>query len=280
MSWFTEKLYADWRTSYRIRKELLRKRTRFQRMRILETDRCGRMLVLDDIAQTCEFDEFIYHEMLTHVPLVAHGKCKKVLILGGGDGGCLREVLRHPVERAVMVEIDRDVVAASAKHLPSLNDGAFTDPRLELVFEDGAEYVQTTGERFDAVIVDSTDPIGPGAALFTTGFCRDLLRVLKPGGVTARQAGAAMLQSDELADAWRKMNRVFPHVAVYLAPVPTYIGGFFSFVLGSKSAATLRVSNNRLRQRLQKLHLNRRYYNAQIHRACFALPNCIREHVK
>ena len=277
MSWYGERLYGDWRTSYRVRRAILRQRTRFQRMAILDTGRCGRMLVLDGIVQTCELDEFIYHEMLVHVPMVSHGGCRRVLIIGGGDGGALREVLRHPVERAVLVEIDSEVVRACRRHLPSLSAGAFDDERAEVVFEDGARFVKGTGERFDAVIVDSPDPVGAAEVLFGTRFYRDVFRVLRPGGVAARQSGAVMLQPSELAAATARMRKVFRHVGVFLAAVPTYAGGFFSFVMGSRCADAFGVSANRVEERLRKIGLKTRYYNAEIHRACFALPNYVKE---
>ena len=280
MSWYTERLYRNWRTSYGVRKELLRKRTPFQRIRVLDTDCCGRMLVLDDITQTCQFDEFIYHEMLVHPLMVAHGKCRRVLVVGAGDGGALREVLRHPVERAVMVEIDPAVVQAGRKYLPTLSNGVFDDPRAEIVFEDGAGFVRKCGERFDAIIVDSPDPVGPARVLFGTPFYKNVYRALRPRGAFVRQTGAPMLQPKELANATRKVGSVFEHVKVHLAPVPTYVGGFFSFVIGSKSSALFRVPESRIAERIRKLKLKTRYYNAEIHRACFALPNCVKELVR
>jgi len=255
-------------------------RTPFQRMRILDTDPCGRMLVLDGVTQTSELDEFVYHEMLTHVPLIAHGACKQVLIVGGGDGGILREVLKHPVERVVMVEIDADVVRQSRTHLPMLSQGAFDDDRVELLFGDGAAYVRDAREKYDAVIVDSPDPVGPAQVLFSKRFYTDIQRILTHRGVTVRQAGAPMLQGDELSSTTKRMRSVFDPVGVYVAPVPTYVGGFFSFVMGAQTAGAFRVSGKRLEHRLRKAALKTRYYNAEIHRACFALPNCIKELVK
>ncbi len=280
MTWYTERLYPDLRTGYRVRRELCRRRSSFQQIRILDTVRCRRMLVLDGVTQTCELDEFIYHEMLTHVPLVAHGRCKRVLIIGGGDGGATREVLRHPVEAAVVVELDKHVVQCCRRHLPSLSEGAFEDQRVDLVFADGAKYVREANEPFDAVLVDSPDPIGPARPLFASRFYRDVLRVLRPGGVMVRQAGSAAFQRDELAAAYRKVQKVFPHVRVYLAAVPTYAGGHFSFVMGSQSSRVFDVSANRLAGRIRRLDLGTRYYNAEVHRASFALPGCIQEFLK
>ena len=280
MTRYIETLYEHWKTSYLIKKELLRKRTKFQSMRILQTASCGRMLVLDGITQACELDEYVYHEMLAHLPMLAHGNCKRVLIIGGGDGGILREVLRHPVERVVMVELDEEVVLACKKYLPTLSAGAFDDPRAELIFDDGAKYVRKTPEKFDAVIVDSPDPIGPAKVLFATRFYKDVLRVLAPRGVAVRQAGVPSLQGEELTYTVQRMKSVFPYTGVYLAPVPTYVGGFFSFVMGARTAGAFRVSGKRLEERFKKAGLKTRYYNAEIHRACFALPNFVKELVK
>jgi len=277
LRWYTERLYPDLRTAYRVRRELCRKRSAFQHIRILDTERCGRMLVLDGITQTSEADEFIYHEMLVHVPLVAHGRCRRVLIVGGGDGGAAREVLRHPVERVVVVELDEEVVRCCRRHLAGLSRGAFDDPRLELVFEDAARYVRNAQERFDAVLVDSPDPVGPARSLFATRFYREVDGLLRPGGVMVRQAGSAAFQPAEVSEAALRVGRVFPHVRVYLAAVPTYVGGHFCFVMGSRSDRVFRVSPGRLQERIRRLGLQTRYYSAKVHGASFMLPGYVRE---
>ena len=280
MKWFTERLYGTWHARYRVEEELVNKKTAYQRLRIIVSPTWGRMLILDDITQATEKDEFIYHEMMTHAPLVAHGACKRVLVIGGGDGGMLREVLKHPVERVVQVEIDEEVVRACREHMPTLSAGAFDDPRTELVIADGAKYLRGTDERFDAVLVDSSDPVGPAKVLFQTRFYRDLLRVLTPRGVVSRQCGAAMLQPGELADCAGRMGRVFPHTAVYLAAIPTYVGGLFSFVLAGRAPGAFRVPKKRLEDRIRRLRLRTRCYNADVHHAGFALPNYVKEILK
>jgi len=277
---FSEKLYPHWWARYSVSKVLLRKRTKFQKMLLLQSPACGRMLVLDDITQTTEFDEFVYHEMMVHVGMVGHGRCRRVLVIGGGDGGILREVLKHPVEKAVQVEIDAEVVAACRKYLPRLSDGAYEDERTELIIADGAKYVGETDERFDMVIVDSPDPVGPAKALFATEFYRNVLRILRRGGLMVRQSGVPALQEKVCRDTVRNIRRAFPHDALFLAPVPTYVGGFFAFAAGAKSSAWRRVSAARVAERIRRLRLKTRYYNADIHRACFALPECVRELVK
>lgn len=256
---------------------LLSKRTKFQQMRVFETPVFGRMLVLDNITQTTEMDEFVYHEMMVHAAMVGHGSCRRVLVIGGGDGGILREVLKHPVEKAVQVEIDAEVVAACRKFLPKLSAGAYEDRRTELIIGDGARYVRETDERFDLVIVDSPDPVGPARVLFAPAFYRDVLRVLRPGGMMVRQSGTPALQAGELQYTMARIRKVFPHSAVFLAPVPTYVGGFFAFAAGAKSASWRRAGKACIAERIRRLRLKTKYYNADIHAACFALPTYIKE---
>ena len=161
--WFDETLHPEIGQRLSMDRVLFREKTGLQDLVIFENPRFGRVLALDGVVQTTEGDEFIYHEMLAHTPILAHGGVSRVLIIGGGDGGMAREVLRHAsVKHLTMVEIDRGVVDMSREHLPSLSAGAFDDPRLELVITDGAKFVHETGDRWDVVIVDSTDPIGPG----------------------------------------------------------------------------------------------------------------------
>jgi len=254
-------------------KVVAQRRTPFQKLQILETMAYGRALVLDGVVQTTERDEHIYHEMMTHVPLCAHPKPRCVLVIGGGDGGIVREALRHPtVERVVMVEIDPEVIRFCRRHLPAICQGAFEDKRLQVVAGDGARYVRSTGERFDVAIVDSTDPIGPARVLFQTAFYRDVARVLRRRGVAVRQTGSTFLQSRELDEAASRLRRVFRVVAPYLAAIPTYVGGFFGFLFASDRIQPARATLARLESRYRCARLACRYYTPAIHRACFVLP--------
>jgi len=253
-------------------------RTPFQQMEIYEHDVLGRVLVLDGIVQTTQGDEYVYHEMLTHVPLLGCRTAKdpnrriSVLIIGGGDGGILREVLRHDwVERAVMVEIDEAVVRAAAEYLQI--NGDYEDPRVQLVIGDGSAYVKSAEVRqcpFDAILVDSPDPVGPGLKLFSDKFCRDLAACLSPAGVVVRQSGVAAYQSDVLQLAARQMCQVFGDVEVYRAAVPTYIGGDMAFTLATKDNHSCARSNR---------PFEGRYYNSDVHAAAFALPSDWRKHL-
>jgi len=203
----------------------------FQHIQVATSPRYGRMLILDDAVQTTERDEYIYHEMLVHLPLAAHPDPRRVLIIGGGDGGTLEEVLKHPVESVTMVEIDREVIDVSRAYLPSIGGRAFDDPRTRLLIADGIAFVESTDERFDAVLVDSTDPKGPGLALFSAAFYRACAAVLTPSGVLAVQSGSPLYQRDLVNQVAQHLAAHFPAVAPYWAAVPSYPGTLWSFTL-------------------------------------------------
>ena len=276
-AWATEELYDTYRQAMRIDELLYDSKTKHQRLRIFRNQRFGRVMTLDDVVQTTEADEFIYHEMLTHVPLLAHGAAKSVLIIGGGDGGMLREVCRHKgVETVVMVEIDAGVVDFSKTHLPSLSAGAFDDPRLELVIADGADFMKAEdGRRFDVIIVDSTDPIGPGETLFTDHFYGHAARRLTRSGVLVTQNGVPFLQPDELTGTMRAFQSLFDDWSCYLAHVPSYAGGPMALGWGSHDPSVRNVANTLLRQRFKAANLETRYYTPQVHQAAFALPGYV-----
>lgn len=277
MPWFSETLHHGVRQTLAVRRPIVTQTTAFQKMQILETEAYGRALVLDGVVQTTERDEHIYHEMMTHVPLFAHRNPKRVLIIGGGDGGIAREVLRHPtVEAVTMVEIDPGVIAACRRHLPAICGDAFEDPRLNVVVDDGAKYVRTASPRFDVAIVDSPDPIGPAMVLFAMDFYRKISRVLRPSGLMVRQTGSLFLQPDEGVEAARRLRRVFKIVAPYVAAIPTYIGGLFGFLMASDTVQPLRATPASLETRYRRARLACQYYTPAIHRACFALPASVR----
>lgn len=276
--WFFETLHPHVRQGLAVRRTLASRRTAFQQMQILDTLAYGRALILDGVVQTTEGDEFIYHEMMTHIPLMAHPNPRRVLIIGGGDGGIAREVLRHPmVERVVMVEIDAAVIRFCRRYLPKICGRAFQDRRLEVLVDDGAAYVRTIAERFDVAIVDSPDPIGPAKVLFATEFYRNLARVLGPSGLMVRQTGSTILQPWEMRDAFRRLKAVFRIVAPYVAAIPTYIGGLFGFLYASQRVQPVRVTPAHLEARYRRARLaSCQYYTPAIHRACFALPANVR----
>ena len=271
--WFKETLHAEISQGLRMDKVLFRDQTGLQDLIIFENAKFGRVLTLDGVVQTTEGDEFIYHEMLTHVPVTAHGSARHVLIIGGGDGGMAREVLKHQgVDRVTMVEIDGGVVDMSKKHLPSLSAGAFDNPRLDLVITDGAKYVAETADRFDVIIVDSTDPIGPGEVLFTAAFYADCKRCLNPGGIVVTQNGVPFLQSDEVVNSWHRLGESFADVSFYIAPVPTYQGGHMAFGWATDDTAKRHQSVDSLTARFSPLGIKTRYYTPAVHVGAFALP--------
>lgn len=278
--WFYERLYPDIKIGVK-GKLIYKKKTHFQDLRIYKTPRFGNMLTLDGAIQTTAKDEFIYHEMLTHPVLLSCPNPKKVLVVGAGDGGILREVLKHKVEKAYIVEIDNEVIRTSKRYLPSINDGAFArNRRVEIVIDDGAKFIQRTGEKFDVVIVDSPDPLGVARVLFSKKFYKNINSVLTDKGMMIRQTGSTILQPEEIKQNYRIMKQVFPYVSVQLAAIPTYIGGFFSFLIASKKINPEKVSLGKIQQRYKKLNLKTKYYNPQIHFASRKLPNYLRSIIR
>jgi spermidine synthase len=274
---FDEALQAGLRLGLEIEEELFRLTTDHQDLAIYRTSRFGRVMALDGVIQVCERDEFIYHEMLTHQPILAHGAVARVCIIGGGDGGMLREVLRHAAIRATLVEIDRQVIDLSRTWLPAIASGAFDDPRADIVIADGAAYLRTTDARFDVIIVDSTDPIGPGEALFREAFYADCKRCLTPGGVLVTQGGVPMIQPDECRAMAQRLRRQFADVGAYIAAIPTYGGGHMAFGWASDDAALRRHDTTTIAARHAAAGLATRYYNPPVHVAAFALPTYIAE---
>lgn len=240
----------------------------FQKIEIFETRKLGRMLMLDGIIQLTEFDEFAYQEMMAHPALFAHRAPRRVLIVGGGDGGVAREVARHPeVERIDLCEIDAAVVEAAKRFLPSLACG-FDDPRMHLHIGDGVRFVREHPDEFDVIIVDSTDPVGPGEALFGEAFYRDAGRALKPGGVICSQAESIYLFPEIVQRLYRLTGKLFRHHGYGMIAVPTYPTGTIGFFMGSHSAPVDRP----VRPAPESLARELRYYTPEIHRAAFQLP--------
>lgn len=273
MSDYQETLYEGYGQRFSIDKMLHEVRTEHQHLVIFENARMGRVMALDGVIQTTEADEFIYHEMLTHVPILAHGLAKRVLIIGGGDGGMLREVTKHrSVEHITMVEIDATVVDMCKQFLPNHSRGAYDDPRLNLVIDDGMRFVATTEEKFDVIISDSTDPIGPGEVLFSENFYEACRRCLNDGGILVTQNGTPFMQLGEVQTTAKRMNGLFSDWHFYQAAVPTYIGGAMTFAWGSTNADYRKLPLETLRQRYAGSGIVTRYYNADIHQAAFALP--------
>lgn len=274
-NWFEETLHPELRQGLAMETVLYRDKSDLQDLIIFENPLFGRVMCLDGVVQTTEGDEFVYHEMLTHVPILAHGAAKRVLIIGGGDGGMAREALKHRDLDVTMVEIDRGVVDFCALHLPNHSAGAFENPRLDLVITDGALFVKETEARFDVIIVDSTDPIGPGAVLFTAEFYADCKRCLTPGGVIVTQNGVPFVQPDEVTDSYQRLGQSFADVHFFRAAVPTYQGGDMAFGWASDDAALRQVPISVLESRYAAAGIETRYVTPALHAASFALPKTI-----
>ena len=279
MTWYDERLHTRFTKKgyvqrFDVTRFIAKKKSRFQEIDIFATRHFGRVLALDGIIQTTEADEFVYHEMMTHVPLLAHGRVRDVPIIGAGDGGILREVLRHKgVRRAVMVEIDGDVVDLCARHMPSLNGGAFKDKRGHVLIADGIDYVlKAEPASFDLIIVDSTDPIGPGEVLFTDTFYKNCRRILTKGGVMVNQNGVPFFQPEEVTTTKRRLSKIFKDVGFYYAVVPTYVGGMMTLTWATDNPKLRRVAEATLAHRLKTARLKTRYYTPGIHTGAFNLP--------
>jgi len=271
--WIPETLHEHFRISFAGSEVLYERRTEHQHLIIFENETFGRVLMLDGIVQLTERDEFIYHEMMAHVPLMALPEPRRVLIIGGGDGGVLREVLRHPgVERAVLCEIDRGVIDLSRQYLPRIAQGAHDDPRSEIVIADGTRYLAETEERFDAILVDSTDPIGPATALFTGDFYAKCKDALTPRGVLIVQSGLPFMQPDEIRDIQSKLRGLFADATAYLIDTPTYNGGPMSLSWGCDAAELRLPPVEALHERMAGLTGETRYYTPELHHGAFALP--------
>ena len=276
MKVFTETLYDALGQSFRIDKVYYESKTEHQHLMVFHNAYLGRVMVLDGVVQTTEKDEFVYHEMMAHVPLLAHGNAKQVLIIGGGDGAMLREVLKHSaIDQVTMVEIDLAVIETARAYLPNHSQGAFDSPRANIVIADGMEFVRETKQMFDVIICDSTDPIGPGEILFSENFYAQCKRVLTRGGVVVTQNGVAFFQLDEVRTTAARMSRHFSDTTFYAAAVPTYYGGIMTFAWGSNEPALRQVDTATLQHRFNKAGINTRYYTPEIHRAAFALPKYI-----
>lgn len=282
-TWIEETLYDNWGQRFRVTKELARTRSPFQDIVVFESESHGHVLMLDGVVQITEKDEFVYQEMLTHVPLFTHPNPKKVLIIGAGDGGVLRRVLEHPgIEKAVMVEIDGAVIELSKQHLPSIAGDAWNNPRAEVIVGDGIDYVARADDAtFDVIIVDSTDPIGVGEVLFTDSFYEHCARILTAEGLIVNQCGVPFMQADELYETSVRRAKFFPHVSAYVAAVPTYVGGFMTLGIASKGCNLQAQDVEKVRTRAQDAGIlgETQYWTPEIHVGSFNLPPYIAKHL-
>jgi spermidine synthase len=282
--WIPETLFDElgFRMTYSAEKILYEERTKFQHLVLFEHRYFGKMLMLDGATQVTARDEFIYHEMMTHVPIFAHGNAREILIIGGGDCGIAEEVLKHRrVERLTQVEIDASVVEFSKLHFPEFTAPVLSDQRFDLIIEDGMKFAARTNRRFDVIIVDSTDPQGPGAVLFTREFYAACKRCMNPGGVMVTQNGVPFLQPDELIGSVRHFRALFADAACYVASIPTYVGGHMAMGWATDDPGLRRVPAEILAQRfLLAGQFPTKYWTPEVQHAAFALPRFIAEQVE
>ncbi len=260
--------------SMEVEKILFRGKSPFQTIEVIETKGFGRVLLIDDLVMLTERDEFVYHEMIAHVPLYVHPNPGSVLVIGGGDGGTVREIVKHPeVEKVILVDIDRMVSEVSMEYLPSVASKLLSE-KVICQYEDGVAYVKNTAERFDVIIIDSTDPISVGEGLFTREFYRNCYNILNPDGLLVAQAESPAYMADIVQGISHKLHAVFPKVHFYQAHIPSYPSGHWLFAFASKQYHPLKD------YREEKYHqhaLKLKYYNSDLHFAAFALPNFVKE---
>ena len=274
--WFTEKHTENVKFSIQVDKQIYSSQSEFQRIDIFESPEFGRFLTLDGYMMLTEKDEFIYHEMMVHVPMAVHPNVKKVLVIGGGDGGTIRELIRYPfIEEIDLVEIDEEVVDACIRYLPQ-TACSFQDKRVKCFYEDGLKYIRKYENVYDLILVDSTDPFGPGEGLFTKEFYGNCFKALKEDGIMVNQHESPFYKEDAYAmqRAHKRIVESFPISKVYQAHIPTYPSGHWLFGFASKKYHPI---EDQRAEEWKSLNLKTRYYNEQLHAGAFALPNYVEE---
>ncbi|MBW2027909.1 MAG: polyamine aminopropyltransferase [Deltaproteobacteria bacterium] len=252
----------------KIKNVLFHYKSKFQEIIIMETEKMGRMLAIDGITMLTEFDEFAYHEMIVHVPLLVHPDPRKVLVIGGGDGGTVREIIKHPeVQEVHVCEIDEEVVRACREYLPSLAS-SFDDPRVKVFYEDGAKYVKESPGSYDVIIVDSTDPLGPGQILFQREFYEDMKGALLDQGIAVTQCESMYLHQHVIRGVYSFAKDIFPRLGYYFTMVPTYPSGLIGFYFCSLSRDPVSDIDEDRARTLKGL----KYYTPELHRSSFTLP--------
>jgi spermidine synthase len=269
--WYTEKQTESFGITAKIKETLITEKTDFQDLAIIDTEQFGRMLVLDGMVMTTEKDEFVYHEMVAHPVLFTHPNPKHVLVVGGGDGGVIREVLKHPsVEKAVLVDIDGKVIEYSKKFLPSIA-GWLDDPRVEVIVNDGYLHIHENKNTYDVVMVDSTEPVGPAVQLFERGFYAAIYAALKDDGIFVAQTDNPWFKADLIRQVQKDVGEIFPITRLYWANIPTYPSALWTFTMGSKTHDPLKVDETQIPE------LDTKYYSPRLHKAAFALPKFVEQ---
>ncbi len=277
--WFTEPHTDTAKFSIKVKKQLFSTQSEYQRIDVFDSEEFGVFLTIDGLIMTTQKDEFIYHEMIVHVPLAANPDIKNVLLIGAGDGGSVRELTRYEtIAHIDMVEIDKAVVDASTKFMPFLS-GKLDDPRVYIHYTDGTAFVHAKKKAYDLIIVDSTDPFGPGEGLFGKAFYSDCFDALKKDGILVNQHESPYYKEDaaHMKRAHKRINEIFPICKVYQAHIPTYPSGHYLFGFASKSIDPIADLNA---SKWNALGLTTKYYNTNLHAGCFALPNYVLDMLK
>lgn len=257
---------------------LFSEQSKYQKVEILDSNSAmGKILTLDDLMMTTEGDEYYYHEMMVHIPMMNHPCPKTVLVIGGGDGGTVREVLKHKtVEKVVLCEIDDMVIEVSKKYLPTIAC-ELDNPKVEIKVEDAIEYIKDKKDMFDIILIDSTDPMGPGTGLFTEEFYTNIKNSLKSGGIMAAQSESPVAFKEDLKNMYKLLKQVFPVANLYTSPIPTYPGGYWAWTFCSKDVKPLSYIDE---ERCEEITKKCKIYNKDYHLARFALPNFIKNLVE
>jgi len=272
--WFTETVNDTVGNTIKIKERIFSGHSDFQKIEIVDAYHYGRTLILGGSVMLTEKDEFTYHEMISHIPLFTHPHPEHVLVIGGGDGGTIREVMKHPtVTRAKLVEIDPLVIEKSKQFLPFVSC-EMENPRVEVIIQDGIQYIKPHQGIFDVILIDSTDPVGPAVGLYQEEFFKNVYKALKDDGIVVAQSESPFFDRRIVRELYALLKPLFPIRKMYLAPVPSYPSGLWSFVFCSKKYDP--ILDNRCED-LRRLNFNMRYYNEAIHQAAFAIPNFIQE---
>lgn len=267
--WVTE-VFKDTALSFKIKNKLYSKKSKYQLIEIYETEKHGNLMTLDGCYMVSEKEEFVYHEMLTHIPLFSHPCPENILVIGGGDGGTVREVLKHKTVKNVdFVEIDEEVYNVSKKFFKNLTNGLEKDKRLNFLFGDGIKFVKETKNKYDIVLVDSTDPSDISGGLFSFEFFQEVHNILKNDGIMVMQSESPFYDDKIVAIVQNKLKKIFKYTGLYLAFIPIYPSGCWSFSLASK-----KYDPRIIRNKKSKIH-NLKYYNFEIHKSAFSLPQFI-----
>jgi len=265
---------AGYGVAIKVKEVLFSQQSEFQKVEIIDTDSAlGKILTLDDLMMTSVGDEYFYHEMISHIPMMNHKCPKSVLVIGGGDGGTVREVLKHDtVEKVILCEIDGMVIDVCKKYLPTIAV-ELDNPKVEILVEDAIEYIKTKKDEFDIILIDSTDPMGPGEGLFTEEFYTNVKNSLKKGGIVVAQSESPVVNKEEIKKMYTLLKKVFPITSTFTSSVPTYPGGYWAWAFCSETVEPLSYIDEK---RCEAITKTCKIYNKEYHQARFALPNFLK----